>query len=281
MTSHAFPERESLSDQSFDLVDIGVNLTHKQFEKDREEALDRALDAGVSQMVLTGCSVKGSRAAQAFAKRHPGICFSTAGVHPHDAKSCTDDTLRILQELADTPQVVAIGECGLDYNRDFSPRDTQRYWYEAQLALAKELNMPVFLHERDAADDFFDILSRYRDDLPAVVVHCFTGTEQTLRAYLELDAHIGITGWICDERRGGHLRDLVPLIPANRLMIETDAPFLLPRTIRPKPRERRNEPAYLTYVLETVAECMDKPVEQVALETTQTARAFFSLPTPE
>lgn len=263
---------------SMSLVDIGVNLTHRQFDTDRENVLEEALQSGVHQMVLTGCSEKGSQKAQRYAARYPNVLFSTAGVHPHDAKTCTPETLRVLQELSETPEVVAIGECGLDYNRDFSPRETQRYWFEAQLALARELNMPVFLHERDAHNDFLSILSTYRPELPAVVVHCFTGQRHELEAYLELDAHIGITGWICDERRGYHLRDMIRLIPADRLMIETDAPFLIPRDLKPRPSSRRNEPKYLPHVLHTVAQCLEKSVEDVAQETSETARTFFRLP---
>jgi TatD DNase family protein len=150
--------------------------------------------------------------------------------------------------------VVAIGECGLDYNRDFSPRPVQRHWFEAQLELAAELHMPVFLHERDAHEDLLSILGRRRSQLRAAVIHCFTGTERELSAYLELDLHIWVTGWICDERRGADLRELIPRIPKNRLMIETDAPYLLPRTLTPPSPTRRNEPAFLPAVLEAVAQ---------------------------
>lgn len=262
---------------AIDLIDIGVNLTHRQFAKDRDDVLARALDAGVSKLVLTGCSVNGSREAQAYAAQHPGTLYATAGVHPHDAKSCNDHTLRHLQRLAETPEVVAIGECGLDYNRDFSPRDVQRKWFEGQLALAKELSMPVFLHERDAHEDFLALLKKYRPHLPGAIVHCFTGRQEALEAYIDCDAHIGITGWVCDERRGKPLQDIVHLIPDDRLMIETDAPFLLPRDLRPRPKDRRNEPAYLPHILHTVARLRDTSPEDLAALTTANATAFFGL----
>ena len=259
------------------LVDIGVNLTDKSFHKDREQVVERALAAGVGQMVLTGTSVRASRAAAELAATRPDVMYATCGVHPHDASSFGLATPGELRELAALPQVVAIGECGLDYNRDFSPRPAQRAACVAQVQLACELGMPLFLHERDAAEDMLAILGEHRSAISAAVVHCFTGDGDTLMRYLELDLHIGITGWICDERRGLHLRDLVAHIPRDRLMLETDAPYLLPRTIRPRPKSRRNEPAFLTHVLATIADCTGRSPEQVAGDTTATARRFFSL----
>ena len=149
---------------------------------------------------------------------------------------------------------------------------------EEHLQLAVETGLPVFLHERDADQRLVQILRPFRDQLSAAVVHCFTGEKRALYAYLDLDLHIGITGWICDERRGFHLHSLVSEIPSSRLMVETDAPYLLPRTIRPRPRSRRNEPCHLPHVVTMVAQCLGRPAEEVARTTTQTARAFFDLP---
>lgn len=263
---------------SASLIDIGVNLTDKSFRADLDQVIERALAAGVAQMVLTGTSASRSQAAADLASTRPGVLFATSGVHPHDAKSFTTDTVARLRELAASPQVVAIGECGLDYNRDFSPRPRQREAFRAQLELAIDLGMPLFLHERDAGDDMVAMLSEHRAQLPPAVIHCYTGDAATLSRYLELDMYIGITGWICDERRGLHLRDIIGRIPENRLMLETDAPYLLPRTIRPRPKSRRNEPAYLPYVLAVVAESLGRSPDQVARATTETARAFFGLP---
>jgi TatD DNase family protein len=259
------------------LVDIGANLTHRSFAADLAEVIDRAERAGMCAMIATGTSERGSREAAALARARPGAIYATAGVHPHDAKSCDANTLERLREIARSPGVVAIGECGLDYDRDFSPRETQRKWFEAQLELAIGLGLPVFLHERSAHADFVEILSRHRARLRDAVVHCFTGTERELAAYLALDCHIGITGWICDERRGAGLVPLIPKIPPERLMIETDAPFLLPRNIRPKPSKGRNEPAFLTHVLEAVARAADRSPETIAAETTENATRFFGL----
>lgn len=258
------------------LVDIGVNLGHRSFERDRRLVIERAAAAGVETLVVTGTSVEGSGKAADLARANPGL-FATAGVHPHDAKHCDETTVERLRALAARPEVVAIGECGLDYNRDFSPRPVQDRWFEAQVALAAELGLPLFLHERDAHARFVEILEPYRAKLTAAVVHCFTGTAAELDAYLALGLHIGITGWICDERRGRHLRDLVRRIPLDRLMVETDAPFLAPRDMRPQPPDRRNEPAFLPHVVRTIAECRGETYDAIARATTATARAFFAL----
>jgi TatD DNase family protein len=259
------------------LVDIGANLTNKAFSGDLPAVLQRAKDNGVTNIVVTGTSTRESGSARDLAEQHPGFLHATAGVHPHNAKDCDTTTLATLRELAASPRVVAIGECGLDFNRDFSPRPVQSEWFEKQVELAVELEMPLFMHERDAGTAMVEILARHRDKMVAGVVHCFTGDEATLDAYLALDLHVGITGWICDERRGAHLHDLVAKIPLDRLMLETDAPYLTPRTIRPKPKSRRNEPAFLPHVLATVSQCLDLPESTVAAATTKTSVQFFQL----
>lgn len=262
------------------LVDIGANLGNKAFREDLDEVLARALDAGVESIVVTGTSVAGSRRAWEIAERKrmrsPRL-FATAGIHPHDASQFGPDALVALRELCARPEVVAVGECGLDFDRNFSPREAQLRCFEAQLELAAELAMPVFLHERAAHEDFAAILAKHRASIPRAVVHCFTGTGEALARYLELDLHIGITGWICDERRGTHLRELVRRIPRDRLMVETDAPFILPRDLRPKPRSNRNEPSLLPHVLATVAAARGESAEELARATTETARAFFAI----
>ncbi len=263
-------------DTSRDIVDIGVNLAHRSFQKDRKQVIERAFVAGVRTMVITGTSVAGSEEAVRIARDYPGRLFSTAGVHPHDSRNCAESTVAELRRLALSREVVAIGECGLDFNRGFSPRPQQEKCFEAQVALAEGMQMPLFLHQRDAHERFCEILAAARKQVPAVL-HCFTGTCEELQALLNMGLHIGITGWICDERRGTHLRELVKEIPLDRLMLETDAPFLVPRTMPAKPRDGRNEPAFLTYVLETVAACLSKPLAEVADATTRTARRFFRL----
>lgn len=263
-----------------DLVDIGANLTHPDFRRDLPEVLDRARSAGVSQVVVTGTSEVESRKAQALAERFPGVLFATAGVHPHDARSWGPRTIHAIEELLRAPGVVAVGETGLDFYRDSSPRPAQERVFEAQVELAADQRLPLFLHERGAHGRFLAVLSRYRDALPAAVVHCFTGAGDELRAYLDLDLHVGVTGWVCDERRGLGLREVIRQVPAGRLMIETDAPYLLPRTLGRLPAGRRNEPAYLTEVLAGVASALGRPAAEVARATTATARAFFGLLAP-
>ncbi|HTT36890.1 MAG TPA: TatD family hydrolase [Burkholderiales bacterium] len=260
-----------------ELVDIGANLTHGSFRQDFEQVIQRAQAAGIATIVVTGASVESSEAAVTLAAERAPTLYATAGVHPHEAKSFTHSTVGELRALASHPAVRALGECGLDFHRNLSPRDAQLSAFEAQLELATRLQLPVFVHDREAHRDLLALLKRYRDRLADAVVHCFTGERHELAAYLDLDLHIGITGWICDERRGLHLRELVREIPPGRLMVETDAPYLLPRTIKPAPSDRRNEPAYLPYVLEVVAQSIGKPAAEVAAETTCTARAFFRI----
>jgi TatD DNase family protein len=260
------------------LIDIGINLTHDSYDKDRDTVMARAAAAGVTQMVVTGASGAGSHKAAELARQHAGRLFATAGVHPHHATELTPSLVNELEELARAPETVAVGECGLDYFRDFSPRDVQREAFARQLAIAARVGKPAFLHQRDAHQDFMAILREHRKSLAAgAVAHCFTGTAAELADYLELGLAIGITGWINDERRGKHLLSLVREIPADRLMLETDGPYLLPRDLHPKPPSRRNEPAYLPHIAATVARARGQSLEALASETTRTARAFFGL----
>ena len=263
-----------------ELIDIGFNFTSSAFRKDEGAVIERAKHAGVKHFVVTGSNVEESEQAAELSKKYSGL-VSTAGVHPHLAKTWRENSYAKLKKITEDKQVVAIGEAGLDYNRNYSTPAQQRTAFTAQLELAIELEMPIFLHERDAHTDFSEILAAHRAQLSKVVVHCFTGSNKELERYIELDCHIGITGWICDERRGHHLHESIKHIPANRLMIETDAPYLLPRDLPkelyPKPDGRRNEPAYLPHILSTVAKYRNVSVEQTAQETTQTAKDFFSI----
>jgi TatD DNase family protein len=261
------------------LVDIGINLTHDSYDSDRDAVMARAAAAGVTQMVVTGASGEGSRKAVALAHAHPGALYATTGVHPHHATELTNELAHELEGLAHRPEVVAVGECGLDYFRDFSPRDVQRAAFARQLEIAARVGKPVFLHQRDAHDDFVAILREHAKALTAgAVAHCFTGPANELDDYLRMGLYIGITGWICDERRGAHLLPLMSRIPADKLMIETDGPYLLPRDLKPKPTSRRNEPAYLPHIAEAIARARGESVEQLAASTTATARRFFRLP---
>lgn len=265
-----------------ELIDIGANLTHDSFDHDRDDVLQRARAAGVTRMIVTGASREHSPQALALARQHPGELFATAGVHPHHAIEYTEECDAEMRALHAHPEVVAVGECGLDFFRDFSPRPVQRKAFERQLQLASDIAVngvgkPLFLHQRDAHADFMAMMKNFDGRLGPAVVHCFTGSREELFDYLDADWHIGITGWLCDERRGQHLRELVKHIPANRLMIETDAPYLLPRTVRPLPSHRRNEPMYLAHIIEELARDRGQNIATVAAATTATAAAFFRL----
>ena len=182
-----------------------------------------------------------------------------------------------MRTLLANPAFVAVGECGLDFFRDYSPREAQRHVFEAQLELAASVGRPVFLHQRDAHEEFVATVAPLRGRLVGGVAHCFTGGPAELAAYLDLDLYVGVTGWLCDERRGSELRAAVPLIPLARLLVETDAPYLLPRDLVPRPKNRRNEPQFLRHVLERVATLRNEPVESVAAATTENAERLFGL----
>jgi TatD DNase family protein len=260
------------------LIDIGANLGHESFNHDLDAVLQRARDAGVAQMVVTGASRDGSPRALELARAHAGFLYATAGVHPHHAAEYTHEVDAELRALHAQPEVVAVGECGLDYFRDLAPRPAQRRAFEMQLQMAVDTGKPLFLHQRDAHADFVAVMKQFAGQLSRAVVHCFTGTREELFECLDRDWYIGITGWLCDERRGQHLREIVRHIPANRLMIETDSPYLLPRTVRPQPSHRRNEPMYLPHICAELARDREEDVAITAATTTAAAKEFFDLP---
>lgn len=262
----------------YSLIDIGANIAHDSFDDDRNAMLQRAAEAGVHRIIVTGSSDASNVEAAELAAGSPGVLFSTAGVHPHHASDYADESDALIRLLIQKDAVVAVGECGLDYCRNFSPREAQLEAFRRQLEIAKDSGLPVFLHQRDAHDDFVEILESALPDLSRAVAHCFTGEGESLREYVAMGLYIGITGWICDERRGQHLHDIVSVIPDDKLMIETDAPYLLPRTVRPKPKTRRNEPMYLPEVVSVVAAARGQTEAHVAKITTENAVRFFALP---
>lgn len=260
------------------LIDIGANLAHDSFDQDRDAVLERAAAAGVDTLVVTGSCRPSSERAAELAAAHPGQLYATAGIHPHHARDYDEESADWIRALVARPGVVAVGECGLDFFRDFSPRDDQERAFRGQIETAIELDAPLFLHQRDAHERFCAIIDEYRDDLPQAVAHCFTGGPDELADYLERGLFIGVTGWVCDERRGAGLVAAVPHIPDDRLMIETDAPYLLPRDLDPKPKTRRNEPLHLPHIATRVAGLRGVTAQALAASTTATARRFFALP---
>lgn len=261
-----------------EFIDIGANLTHESFAEDLPQVLERAHSKGVVSQMITGASLAGSEQAIALCEKYSDYeLFATVGVHPHEARTFDANTQAELAELIKHPKVKAVGEMGLDNHRDYSTPAQQRYAFEQQLELAANCQLPLFLHERDAYPELYNMLKSCRNELAEIVVHCFTGEQKALFSYLDLDCHIGITGWICDERRGAHLLELVPNIPLHRLMIETDAPYLIPRDLKPKPSSSRNEPKYLPHIAEKIAQRYQKPLAEIAQATTETARKFFRI----
>ena len=259
------------------LTDIGLNLTHDSFDADRDEVLERAAAAGVDRFILTGTTVTHSAKALELAHSGPGRLYATAGVHPHHARDFDKHTTGALRTLLRDDTVIAVGECGLDFFRDFSPREAQQDAFAAQLDLATETGLPVFLHQRDAFEPFIELLSAVRSRLQGGVAHCFTGGTDELERLLDLDLYIGVTGWICDERRGGALREAAARIPLDRLLIETDAPYLLPRNLPEKPKTRRNEPRHLPHILAELAAARSEPIEQLAQATRENTERLFRL----
>lgn len=258
-------------------IDVAVNLLGSTLESEKDSLIEAAANQGVSPLIIIGSDLAESAAAIAICQQYPNQLYCTAGVHPHHAKDWLSDSSSQQSLLCQANEVVAVGECGLDYNRDFSPRPIQRQVFAAQLELAVELQMPVLMHERDAHQDFIAILREYRPQLTAALLHCFTGTHSQMETYISLDLHLGITGWICDERRGQELAQLVKHIPQNRILIETDSPYLLPRTMKPKPKSNKNKPEYLPYIAEYIANLRGENTDEFAKYCYENSIAFFNL----
>ena len=263
-------------------TDIGANLLHPQFDRDREDVIARAHAAGVARMIITCSNLDESERAIEFCGngRHARL-WCTAGVHPHEAKDTSPDWSSRLAALAASPLVKAVGEMGLDFNRNFSPPERQVEVFHAQLELATQIGKPAFVHDRDSAGKVFEMLSEHASDLSGVVVHCFTGTARDLRRYLDAGFYIGITGWVCDERRGQTLRDIVSDIPLDQLLVETDAPFLMPQVAigikTHSKNKKRNEPAMLGYVIKKIAELQHREPAEIARATHDNASILFDL----
>nr|CAG4640953.1 EOG090X080R [Eulimnadia texana] len=284
---------------SYVLVDIGANLTNSKYSRDLDSVIERAKDAGVRKIMVTGASIQCSKDALRLTRLYPGTLYSTAGVHPHDAKTWTDDCYDVIKELALNPECVAVGECGLDFNRNFSPPDVQLEVFEKQVQLACEIKKPMFLHERDAHDDLVRILEKYRDRLPPTVVHCFTGTSAQAQKYIEMGLYVGLTGFLWKDKSDDGVRAVLEkgLIPLDRLLVETDAPFMYPNVrgskIPPHVKQglterslsflnryctfQRNEPCSLPVTVEMIAAYMKRTPDEVAMATTINAMKLFGL----
>lgn len=259
------------------MIDIGVNIQHDFFLNDLENTLREAQAAGVSQIVCIASDLEESTFLQKLHEEQPTLLF-TAGCHPHQAKSWQSNSSNELNTLIEKHRPIAIGETGLDFNRNYSTPDEQRAAFEAQIEIALEHDLPLYLHERDAHSEMINMLRSIAGDKVKGVIHCFTGTREELDNYVALGLYIGVTGWVCDERRGQSLQEAVPHIPLDKLLLETDAPYLLPRNIRPRPK--KNHPKYLPWVAEEVARLKQVPVASLIKQTRLNTEACFNLDLP-
>lgn len=264
-------------EKQYSWTDIGVNLTDSSFDKDRNEVIQQAISQGIGRLIVTGTTLQESIEAIELCRQYPQQLYCTVGIHPHYAKDHSESDYLELNTLTKEANVVAIGETGLDFNRNFSSPEQQIGAFEKQLELACALKRPLFLHERDAHQKQLEMLTAYRDHFTDAVVHCFTGSKKELYNYLDLDLYIGITGWVCDERRGTELQKLIKEIPSDRLMLETDAPYLLPRDLKPKPKSRRNTPTHLPHIAQKVASLAGTDLNLLNEETQKNCQRFFNL----
>ena len=252
--------------------DIGVNLFCKQFPNP-EQIINDALQSGVT-CILTGTDPKENRQIDTFINNHQA--YGTVGIHPHNADSTKDKDYLEIENIAKTNnKIVAIGECGLDFDRMFSTKENQIKCFEKQIEIAETLNMPLFLHERNAVEDFIKVLSNHKEICKKSIVHCFTGNAETLKKYLSMGCYIGITGWICDNRRAKDLRQAVRYIPLDRIMIETDSPFLTPKNIQGL--SKTNYPQNVKYVAKELAMHMGVPENILISKAKENTEHFFSI----
>lgn len=256
------------------IFDSHCHLDDRAFAKDLEVVIQRARQADVQRMMIVGVDPASSRKAISIARRYPDI-FASVGMHPHDAKSCTEAILDEFREMAADPKILAWGETGLDFNRMFSPREDQEHWFTRQLEMGADLGLPMIFHERDSRGRFLEILTSHWNSERRGVVHCFSGNPEELDAYLDLGLYIGITGIVTIKTRGRQLRDMVRRIPVNRLLVETDAPYLTPTPERNK--FRRNEPAFVRTVLFKLSEVLGQAPETLAKLTWDNTHRFFGI----
>jgi TatD DNase family protein len=256
------------------IFDSHCHLDDKSYTKDLNAVLDRAHNAGVVRMMTVGIDDRTSGEAVLLARSHEGV-YASVGVHPHDVKNCSEAVLGHLTALARNEPVRAWGEIGLDFNRMYSPQKDQEKWFARQLEIAGSLALPMIFHERDSNGRFLEILNGVGLTEINGVVHCFSGTGQELDQYLALGLHIGITGILTMESRGVRLRGLVPRIPIDRLLVETDAPYLVPAP--QKNQRRRNEPAFVKSVLMKLAEVRKEDPDQLARQVWRNTCRLYGL----
>ena len=255
--------------------DSHCHLDDRSYDRDRREVLDRARQAGVSKVMAVGVDLQSSQKAVHLTEQFNG-CYAAVGVHPHDAKDCSEDTLAQLERLARRPGVKAWGEIGLDFNRMYSPQPMQEQWFVRQLQLAQKLDLPIIFHERDSGGRLIQLIAEHGGPGLQGVVHCFSGSPADLAATLDCGLHVGITGILTLKERGAGLREMVRSIPADRILVETDGPYLTPTP--EKNRVRRNEPAYVRTVLRKLAEVRGEPPDELSRTTWENTHRLFRIP---
>lgn len=256
------------------LFDSHCHLDDQLFDGDIDAVIQRMQAANVAAAMIVGTTRQRSIKAVSIAETYPG-CYASVGFHPHDAKDCSEETLKFLVNLAKNPNVKAWGEIGLDFNRMFSPQKDQEMWLERQLEIAAELELAVIFHERDSRGRLIEILKTCQKTFHAGVIHCFSGEKTELKQYLESGLYIGITGIITIKARGADLRELAPLIPADRLLVETDAPYLTP--VPERNHTRRNEPAFVRSVLLKLAEVRREDPEYLSAQVWENTCRLFNV----
>jgi len=253
------------------LVDSHTHIDTPRFDKDREAVIQAAIEGGVTRMVDPGCDLPSSQAALALAKSHPGAVFAGVGVHPHDATTYNDEVRLQLRELAREPEVVAIGEFGLDYFRMLSPRDVQRYVFVAHLELARECDLPCIIHVRDSHDDVIELLRTHGQGLRGVF-HCFSGDVAQAEECLSFEGFVlSFAGPLT--KQGNALPEVGRMVPLNRVMVETDSPYLIPKPVK----AHRNEPLFVKYTAAKLAELRGMTLDEIAQVTTANAVRLFGL----
>jgi TatD DNase family protein len=257
-------------------IDIACNFTHESFKHNLDEVINNAEQEGVEKFVLLCASLADIDPIQVIQNNTPEKFFISAGIHPHHATEILEINYDALLNKLKSINPNAIGETGLDYFRNISPPDIQKKSFGMHIEIAKELRLPLYLHQRDAHGDFIRIIKENISNFPKFVVHCFTGTQTELDEYLELGAYIGLTGWICDAKRNIDLRKSIKNIPIEKMMIETDSPYLIPKNLMVKPKKNINEPKYLPHIANEICELTGYELEELKLATRNNAIKFFS-----
>ena len=258
-----------------EIADIACNFTSDRFDNDLDEVINQAIVNNITKFGLICSRLSDIDKLLEIYNRYSKDMFFTIGVHPHHANEINEEYLKKLKEVINNNNPHAIGETGLDFFRNLSTYEEQIFAFEEQIKIAIDTNKPLFLHQRNSHDDFIKILRKYSSDINKSVVHCFTGTKKQLNDYLELDCYIGVTGWICDAKRNVELRKTIKNIPLERLMIETDCPYLIPKNLEEKPKNNRNEPTYLNHIANEVATLMKKDINDIREKTYKTSLSFF------